>query len=364
MKKIALAIVALLFLNTGFVYAQPKKEEIDEKLKQNKQQQNDIENQIKVLDLEIEKLNSEVEGINSDINEANKQLENLNSEIKSTESQIDTISKKIDDNEIKLGERLKVVNNNYSMGYIKIILNSESISEFFNNIYMVRQVIEYDKEILKDLDNNKKDLNSKIEELGQKKEQSQLLADTLKKDQERIESKKSEIQVKKDEAQSLKNQLLKEEQELESQIDQLFMEAGSDIAPGTIVGSGSWPVPGHTRISSPYGNRVHPISGGTKFHKGLDIPAPSGSPIVAIDDGVVTFSGVQNGYGNVVMIKHTDGKVTLMAHNSQNLVSVGQQVKRGQVVAKIGSTGNSTGPHTHFEIRVGGTPVNPMSYVN
>lgn len=363
MKKIALTLAALLFLSTGLSYAEPKKEELDEKLKQNREQQTELGDKIKSLDSEVEKLNLEMDKINSQVGEANQKLENLRNDISSTENDINEITKKISSNEEKLGERLKAINNNYSMSYIKVLLDSNSISDFFNNVYLVKQVVGYDKEIIKELDADKGELDKKKEKLNNKKEESQLLAETLKKDQDSLVTKKNEVQSKKDEVQGLKDKLEAEENSIEGQISQLAMDAGT-VEPGAVISSGSWPVPGNTRISSPYGYRTHPILGTQELHTGIDIPAPSGTPIVAVDNGDVIFSGVQNGYGNVVMIKHTDGKVSLMAHNSANLVSVGQQVQKGQVVAKIGSTGRSTGPHTHFEIRINGQHTNPMAYLN
>ncbi len=362
MKKIAVMLAALFCINTGFVYAEPKKEELDEKLKQNRQEQKELDQQIEEIDSEIEILDSEIAQINSKIYETNEKLDGLKSEIKVTEDEIKDILSQIKVNEDKLGERLKVINNNYSMSYVQILLDSDSISDFFNNMYLIREVVKYDKEILKELDENKNDLDNKKTELNKKKEESELLAKTLEDDQARVENNKSEIQAKKDEVQSLKDKLEAEEDSLESKIEELAMQAGY-VEDGAIISNGSWPVPGFSRISSPYGYRIHPILGTKKMHTGIDIPAPTGTPIVAIDDGTVTFSGVQNGYGNVVMIKHTDGKVSLMAHNSANLVSVGQKVQKGQVVAKIGSTGRSTGPHTHFEIRINGKHVNPMKYL-
>ena len=99
------------------------------------------------------------------------------------------------------------------------------------------------------------------------------------------------------------------------------------------------------------------------MHTGIDIPAPTGSPVVSVDNGTVISSGVQGGYGNTVMIRHDNGLVSLYAHNSQLVVSAGQRVEKGQVIAKIGSSGRSTGPHLHFEIRVNGTAQNPINYL-
>ena len=118
-----------------------------------------------------------------------------------------------------------------------------------------------------------------------------------------------------------------------------------------------WPTQGY--ISSPYGLRF----GGTEFHQGIDIAAEMGTPIVAAADGVVTAAGWNGGYGNMVDVDHGSGVVTRYGHASAVAVTVGQQVRRGQVIAYVGSTGRSTGPHLHYEVRVGGQPVNPAAYL-
>lgn len=127
--------------------------------------------------------------------------------------------------------------------------------------------------------------------------------------------------------------------------------------------SGIWPLESYTTISSPFGERIHPITGELKFHKGIDIPAPQDTAILAADDGIVIYSDTQNGYGNVVKIKHFDGKETIYAHNNSNIVSVGDIVKQGETIAKVGTTGNSTGNHVHFEILVDGEVIDPLNVV-
>ena len=126
---------------------------------------------------------------------------------------------------------------------------------------------------------------------------------------------------------------------------------------------GIWPIKDYTNISSPFGERIHPISGKQSFHKGIDIPAPQDTDILACDDGIVLFSGVMNGYGNVVKLKHFDGKITLYAHNNSNLVEEGEIIKIGQVIAKVGTTGNSTGNHLHFETIVNDENINPIEVI-
>jgi murein DD-endopeptidase MepM/ murein hydrolase activator NlpD len=116
-------------------------------------------------------------------------------------------------------------------------------------------------------------------------------------------------------------------------------------------------------VTSPFGMRLHPILKTYKMHTGIDYAAPNGTPIYAMSDGKVILSKYSSSYGNYVIIDHGDGVSTLYSHNSSNLVSVGETVKAGQTVAKMGETGYATGPHVHFEVRVDGEPVNPASYV-
>lgn len=156
-----------------------------------------------------------------------------------------------------------------------------------------------------------------------------------------------------------------EEEDEEEPAEEESVEDKEDpvVAPG---GNRSWPVPGYHRISSAYGYRTHPIFGDWRPHWGIDIPAPMGTPIVASLGGEVILSAYGPSYGNYVVIYHGEGISTLYAHNSSNHVQAGDRVKQGQVIASIGSTGNSTGPHIHFEVRVNGDPKihNPYHWLN
>lgn len=127
---------------------------------------------------------------------------------------------------------------------------------------------------------------------------------------------------------------------------------------------GIYPLKSYKEISSQFGPRIHPITGKQSFHKGIDMPAPKNTDILSCDDGIITFSGVMNGYGNVIKIKHFDGKETLYAHNNLNIVKKGDVVKAGDVIAKVGTTGNSTGHHLHFETIVNNENINPINVIN
>lgn len=127
---------------------------------------------------------------------------------------------------------------------------------------------------------------------------------------------------------------------------------------------GIWPLEDYTYVSSNFGYRIHPITKELKFHNGVDIPAPKNTNVLASDDGIVIFAKYTYGYGNVVKIEHFDGKITVYAHNNSLLVKEGDIVKKGQVISKVGSTGNSTGNHVHFEVIINNKRIDPLDGVS
>jgi murein DD-endopeptidase MepM/ murein hydrolase activator NlpD len=156
---------------------------------------------------------------------------------------------------------------------------------------------------------------------------------------------------------SLRDQFQSEEVRLKV-LEQLLLDRRVD---NELLPKG-YPVAG-AYIGSGFGTRTDPINGGVEHHKGIDFDAPMGSPIHAAADGVVTFVGQRTGYGNVVEIDHGNGYMTRYAHNSKNVVTVGERVRAGQTIARVGATGRATGPHCHFEVWLHGRAVNPITYV-
>ena len=359
MKRIisAALICSMLFSANSYIYTNA--ESTESKLKANQEKQEELDDKINNLNKKTEKIEEKIKSSNERIEKINKESEKLKKEIKQLEEDITS-------NQESLAERLKVINNNYTLGYLKVILSSNSISDFLNNIYIVQEVVKQDKQMLNDLENNKNEVKDKKEILDKNKEEEKVIKDELVKDKENLD--KDKIELKK-----LKEELVKEEEELEKKLQKIAAQKAATSSDSnnlansnsssTVISNGSWPVPGYNRVSSPFGYRIHPVLGIKKLHTGIDIPAPTGTPTVAVSSGTVIYSGVQGSYGNTVMIQHDNGLVSLYAHNSSLVVKVGDQVKKGQVVAKIGSTGRSTGPHLHFEIRVNGTAQNPLNYL-
>lgn len=349
MKKICLVLVGLILISTSSIYAQ-NTNSLNIELQKNIRKQQDVSEDIITLDDKINKASQEIQ-------ESDIKLQNINNEIEEVNKDIEQLEKTIKENQGILEQRLRASNKNLSLGYIQILFRSENLSEFLTNLQTIKEIVTYDKNILEELSKTSESLDIKKKDLSSKQDEIKLLSNIL-------DSKKSDLEKDKKELGELKSKLETEENDIQNKISEISnVNNGTGDNNNYIVSNNGWPVQGYTRISSPYGMRMHPVLKVSKMHTGIDIPAPTGTNVLSIDNGKVIFAGVQSGYGNTVMILHDDGKVSLYAHNSRITVSSGQRVSKGQVIAKIGSTGRSTGPHLHFEIRINGSHVNPTNYL-
>ena len=268
---------------------------------------------------------------------------------------------------------VRAMEENGRFTYLSILFGSSSLGELMSNLDMIGEIMEADQRsydqyvaarekseqiqaeyetLLDELDVRQAELESERAELeAQIEEATQLIVDL-------------EAQLETDRA-AYEEQLAKEEA-LESEIQNMIAELERQEAANSITSTGTyiWPLPGYSPGSA-YGWRIHPIWGDMRFHAGEDIGAPTGTPILAADSGIATvIPDNGNGYGNYIMINHGGGRVTLYAHMSGFAVSNGASVTQGQTIGYVGSTGNSTGPHLHFEVRVNGATTDPKSYFN
>ena len=307
------------------------------------EQKEDISSQMAQVEKDIKELQAKVDSLSYQINKATSDISATEEKIKKKEDEMQT-------RENNLNARLKVMYKNGSLGFVDVLLGSGSISEFVSNLEIIQRIYKNDMDVLATLEKEHKELE-------------QIKSD-LKKKKASLATQQSELTTEKAQLDEKKSALKKEEEELQAEADRLSAEIRKMINTNTtyVGGTFTWPCPASSYISGSYGNRLHPILKSWIFHTGTDIGCASGKDIVAAASGTVIMAQWYGGYGNCVMIDHGGGIVTLYGHASSLCVSQGQSVTRGQVIAKVGSTGRSTGPHLHFEVRKNGDYVDPMSY--
>lgn len=359
---------------------------------QTKEKKEAIQQEIKAADLELVK-------IQDNIKELGQQLDEKKKQIKESQGKLDQAVAKKDEQYSATKKRMVQMYKNQKIGYMQVIFSSSSFWEAINRVEYVRRISKKDHNILdeykaqiqtieeqkKKIEDEKDELDvlqkteiAKNEELEKARDKKQQAMEKLAAEEGKLQSEIENLESISEDLKAEINQLTKElEERARAQQAAAAKKnhssssssgggggGGGSIPTQYVGGSFMWPVPGFYRISSGYQGRRSPISGKSEFHTGIDIPASYGEDVVAAADGVVIKAGWVNGYGNTIMISHGSGIVTLYGHNSSLVASNGQSVKKGQVVAKIGSTGNSTGNHCHFEVRVNGDHTDPMPYLN
>ena len=331
-------------------------------LNESRAKEKSLGDQVNSLEQQINSKQSDIDELEASISEAQAKLETLEEELAAAEEKVNTQNE-------NLNARLRNMYKNGSVGFIDVLMDSGSFSEFLNNLSLVEKVYTSDQDVLEELqkaydeiDAKKKEIETLQAELSESKATMEEQKSSLEADKASVEKKKSEIAADSAETQRELDKLEADAQALTSSIRNSGSSSSSSKYNGGIM---AWPVPSCHTVSSGYGGRIHPTTGKYKFHGGLDIPGSYGSAIVAANSGKVIWAGNRgDSYGNYVIIDHGGGVSTLYGHSSKVLVSTGQRVSRGQRIANVGSTGRSTGPHCHFEVRINGSRVNPNPYVN
>lgn len=351
---------------------QDQKNEIDNKLNESNIRLEYVQSEISASLQKVQELNDSIAEYEKKYTDIQNQINSLEQEIANTDTELVTIEAEYERKDKLLKKRVVAMYEDGDASYLDVLLSSRSLIEFLSNYYMLEQIIELDNNMLDELEKQKNTIEKKKAEQEQKKVdlrvakakegQMQILMQNQKMLQENYAAKLTEEEKELHD----KIEAYKAEQ---AEIERLIQEAiqwSGNLAIQYKGGVMIWPVGIEgTYITSSYGNRLHPVQGVNRYHDGIDIGnAGFGAPVVAAADGFVTYAGVMGGYGNCVMINHGDGIITLYGHGQEIKTTLGASVKQGDVIMAVGSTGVSTGPHLHFEVRKYGVPVDPIPYLS
>jgi murein DD-endopeptidase MepM/ murein hydrolase activator NlpD len=373
MKRIILFIFILVFIVVWTVPASA------DQLSSIKKEKNNVENKIDSINRqqqqEKNKLKSAISEKNSlldtqkqesdQFKQLKQENERLSAEIDTIKNDIDNIIEKYKDQEELLKTRIRVMYERSNEGYLSTLIRSKNISDFLAKLKYISLISKRDKQLIEEINMIKTDTEFKkrakealLLEKKKQMEKKENKLNSLQASRADVDEQIREINIKLEKLNDQEDELIKKSGELASQIRNLQTKTKY------IGGSLRWPVPSSQQISSYYGMRVHPILKKKKMHTGIDINASQGVSITAANKGTVIVAGWQSGYGYTVIIDHGGGISTLYAHCSRLLVGVGSKVNAGAVIAKVGSTGLSTGPHLHFEVRKNGATQDPLKYVS
>ena len=373
-KLIVIAVIVLILSNLCiYVHAenitdlQTQSNEVTEKLNETNNMLKAVQEQLSQGMQQLQQLDGQIIQSQEELNTINIQVDELISQINENEKKLNTVQQEYNKLQKLLDARVQAMYERPRLEFLETILAAESVTEMISNYYSLKQLIEYDEQLLDIVKTQKAEIETTKKILAEKKKQ-------IVTDKQTQQKKAQVLSNTKKMREYYISKLTQEEQELQQKIDEFNLQVSqieaeikllalNSISADYIGGAMTWPVPGYTALTSLYGMRVHPITGAFKLHTGVDISAPMGASFVAAGNGVVTKATFNTAYGNMVIIDHGGGVQTLYAHGSEILVQVGQNVSTGQEVLKVGSTGYSTGAHAHFEIRINGQTVNPLDYL-
>lgn len=363
----AMLLLVLVFAGTGSSASTLDK--LEDKLEDLERQRKEAEAAIQSLSRDSKEINRQLAALDLQMYDLNTKIYNLEGDLAAKEEEIvlanaevEAILARQEKHFEDTKERIKVIYEYGNTGYLEVLLDSADLSDFFSRMEYVGKVAAFDKQVMDELVAIQEDLEAMRSQLEvQRSQLDSMVAEAESKMDEMeglVQSKnKAKAQIENDkEAYEEKMAWLKEQEAI---VDKAIK---AEIAKSQLKYGGgkfSWPVPGWYNISSRFGPRLHPVFKTWRNHDGIDIPASYGTPIKAAASGKVIISGWSNGYGNYVVIDHGSGYASIYAHASKLLVSKGQSVARGDTIAKIGSTGWSTGNHLHFGIQLNGKWVNP-----
>ena len=369
----SIALLLIFVLSISFVHA----ESLDELQNRKQELQNNIKdanNEISDIKIELTETLEKISELEGQIMEYNNSLSQISNDLKTTEAEIAETEAKLAVLESNYAEQKEAFQKRlvalYETGetkYLDVLLNSKSITSFVSNYYLIGEIASIDNDLLQTIEKEKIEiadikaiLDSKKADLKQQQETEERTLITL--NNTKLQRDNYVLTLTEQE-QEIRNDIKKYESEINSIESQINLITSGLTGGEYSGGLFAWPVPGYYTITSPYGTRLHPILKTYRFHSGIDIGAPTGAYIIAANSGTVVESRMMGSYGNAVIIDHGGGYSTLYGHGSELIAKPGDKVNRGDVIMKVGSTGMSTGPHLHFEVRINGKTVNPIDYL-
>ncbi|MBF1756438.1 MAG: peptidoglycan DD-metalloendopeptidase family protein [Veillonella tobetsuensis] len=354
---------------------------IQQQVNQQNAIKSDAETVIGSVSEQLRQIEGQLRQATTELNTITEQRVAVENDITLNERQLAEAQKRLEGRESVFYKRVRDIYINGRLSYLDVVIGSKDFSDFANRLEVLKRIIDSDINLISEIKKERAQIEAHKKKLEEDRAKLVELEKAALAKQAEIEQKKAERNVVLQKAQNdraVAMQAIEELNASSAQISAMLKErqaarAAAAAAAAQSAGQGSsytwvqgtgqlgWPVSGE--ITSPYGYRVHPIWGTTIYHSGIDIGVDEGTPVHAADSGVIVWSGWMGGYGYAVVIDHGNGLSTLYGHNSELAVDEGQSVSKGQVVAYAGSTGNSTGPHVHFEVRENGDPVDPMGYL-
>lgn len=355
--------------------AQDEKAQLEKALKEAQSTIEDLKDSKGDIESKVTELNQQLIDISARITDLENQLTAKSEDIQETKDELAGAKEREAQQYADMKVRIQFMYENGQTSYLEALLSSRNISEFLNSADYIAQIQSYDRQKLTEYQDTVESIVNLEAQLEQEYTDLEALKSTVESNKATVaammrqkESELADISGDIEDAQSDADYYAAEIQAQEELIAAIKRAEAEKAAAGVeehpyTGGAFRWPCPSSTRVTSDYGTRVSPMSGASSNHKGIDIGASAGADIIAAADGTVTAASYSSAAGNYVMIDHGGGLYTVYMHASSLLVSPGQTVSAGDVIAKVGSTGISTGSHLHFGVSLNGSYVSPWSYL-
>ncbi|MGN0938379.1 MAG: murein hydrolase activator EnvC family protein [Selenomonas sp.] len=370
LTALAVAIAIAAAPLTSFASSlEDEQKSYEQQAQQKKQKSDEIQGQIENFSEVKRQLDEEADKAIAEHKQCKAALDETEGRMKENSDRLDVLGKDYEQKSDRLGTRVRDIYMHGQISYLDVLFGAKDFGDLMTRMDLLKRVIHDDYELVHTVLDEKQEIETRQAELEKDKK-------TQAEEEQKTRAAREVMEQKVAKQKALIEKMKSDKAVFDQQYDEL-MAASKQIADmirgshyrvepssgGGSSGSGGmiWPISGP--ITSEFGWRTHPITGDQRFHSGLDIGGDYGIPVHAAQGGTVTYAGWISGYGNTVIIDHGGGITTLYGHNQSLAVSEGQSVSQGETISYCGSTGNSTGPHCHFEVRQNGEPVSPYGYL-